>query len=113
MFVSGLTLQDRPGAKKRYESGQGWEQYPQWTDRTSILLPFPPQLYQPLPTIIKRTAFLDFPIYVFDPAKHADQKKAHDGSAEQSQERSHSTDRRAGSVATFSSAHDPSCEDHP
>jgi steroid 5-alpha reductase family enzyme len=25
LFVSGLTLQERPGAKKRYESGQGWE----------------------------------------------------------------------------------------
>lgn len=27
LFMSGLTLQERPGAKKRYESGQEWEQY--------------------------------------------------------------------------------------
>src|SRR4051812_42764978 len=27
MFVSGLMLQERPGAKKRYGSRQGWEQY--------------------------------------------------------------------------------------
>jgi hypothetical protein len=28
MFVSGLTLQERPGAKKRYEKGEGWNEYP-------------------------------------------------------------------------------------
>jgi hypothetical protein len=73
MFVSGLTLQERPGAKKRCESGNNWEAYARYLHRTSILIPFPPQLYAPLPTIIKRTIFLEFPIYVFDPAKHADQ----------------------------------------
>jgi steroid 5-alpha reductase family enzyme len=83
MFVSGLTLQERPGAKKRYESGQGWEQYQRWTERTSILVPFPPQLYAPLPTFLKRTLFLDFPIYVFDPAKHADLKKVQERQAEE------------------------------
>ncbi|KAH6692344.1 hypothetical protein F5X68DRAFT_259030 [Plectosphaerella plurivora] len=72
MFVSGLTLQERPGAKKRYEKGQNWEGYSRYLRRTSILIPFPPQLYEPLPTIIKRTLFLEFPIYVFDPAKHSD-----------------------------------------
>ena len=83
MFVSGLTLQERPGAKKRYESGQGWEQYKRWTERTSILIPLPPQLYAPLPTFLKRSLLLDFPIYVFDPAKHADQKKVQDREAEE------------------------------
>jgi steroid 5-alpha reductase family enzyme len=83
MFVSGLTLQERPGAKKRYESGQGWEQYKRWTERTSILVPFPPQLYAPLPTFLKRTLLLDFPIYVFDPAKHADPKKVQERQAEE------------------------------
>jgi len=72
LFVSGLTLQERPGAKKRYESGNGWEAYKRYLDRTSILIPFPPQLYVRLPTILKRTIFLEFPIYVFDPAKHSD-----------------------------------------
>ncbi|CAI0654260.1 unnamed protein product [Colletotrichum noveboracense] len=72
MFVSGLTLQERPGAKKRYEKGQNWEGYKRYLDRTSILIPFPPQLYARMPTILKRTIFLEFPMYVFDPAKHSD-----------------------------------------
>lgn len=72
MFVSGLTLQERPGAKKRYESGKNWEAYANYLHRTSILIPLPPQLYARLPVIVKRTVLLEFPIYVFDPAKHAD-----------------------------------------
>lgn len=75
MFVSGLTLQERPGAKKRYEKGEGWPEYAAYLHRTSMLIPFPPQLYKQLPVILKRTLFLEFPIYVFDPAKHADQSK--------------------------------------
>ncbi|CZT51920.1 uncharacterized protein RSE6_13144 [Rhynchosporium secalis] len=72
LFVSGLTLQERPGAKKRYEKNDHWEEYSCYLNRTSILIPFPPQIYSKLPTIIKRTIFLEFPIYVFDPAKHSD-----------------------------------------
>lgn len=83
LFVSGLTLQERPGAKKRYESGQGWEQYKRWTERTSILIPFPPQIYVHLPTLVKRTVFLEFPIYVFDPSKHADLGKVREREAEE------------------------------
>ena len=83
MFLSGLPLQERPGAKKRYESGNHWESYKTYTERTSILIPFPPQLYVRLPTILKRTIFLEFPIYVFDPAKHADQSKVKDREAEE------------------------------
>ncbi|KAI4228604.1 MAG: hypothetical protein L6R40_008115 [Gallowayella cf. fulva] len=83
MFVSGLTLQERPGAKKRYESGNHWESFSRYTKRTSILTPFPPQLYERMPTILKRTIFLEFPIYVFDPAKHADQSKVRDREAEE------------------------------
>ncbi|KAL9627562.1 MAG: hypothetical protein Q9204_006477, partial [Flavoplaca sp. TL-2023a] len=83
MFVSGLTLQERPGAKKRYESGNHWESFSRYTKRTSILIPFPPQLYEPMPTILKRTLFLEFPIYVFDPAKHADQSKIREREAEE------------------------------
>lgn len=75
MFVSGLTLSERPGAKKRYENGANWEGYQKYLNRTSILVPFPPQLYERLPTIIKRTIFLEFPMYVFDPAKHSDGAK--------------------------------------
>ena len=75
LFVSGLPLQERPGAKKRYEKGDHWEEYAEYLRRTSILIPFPPQIYGKLPTILKRTIFLEFPLYVFDPAKHADSAK--------------------------------------
>ena len=83
MFVSGLPLQERPGAKKRYESGNHFESFKTYTERTSILIPFPPQLYVLLPTFFKRTVFLEFPIYVFDPAKHADQNKVQQREAEE------------------------------
>ena len=71
-FISGLNLQERPGAKKRWEKRDHWPEYAQWLHRTSILIPFPPQLYVLLPTILKRTIFLEFPLYVFDPTKHSD-----------------------------------------
>lgn len=72
MFVSGLNLQERPGAKKRYEKDNHWEEYSRYLNRTSMLIPFPPQIYEKLPTVLRRTVFLEFPMYVFDPAKHAD-----------------------------------------
>lgn len=75
MFICGLTLQERPGAKKRYEKNNHCEEYCRYLSRTSILIPFPPQLYSRMPTILKRTIFLEFPIYVFDPAKHSDMSK--------------------------------------
>ncbi|EDU50538.1 repeatmulti-domain protein [Pyrenophora tritici-repentis] len=87
MFVSGLTLQERPAAKKRYEKGTKWPEYQEYLHRTSILIPFPPQLYARMPVILKRTIFLEFPIYVFDPAKHADQSKVQAREAEEGQGR--------------------------
>lgn len=72
MFVSGLNLQERPKAKKTYEKGDGWAEYAAYLHKTSMLLPFPPRLYSRLPIVVKRTLFLEFPLYVFDPAKHAD-----------------------------------------
>ncbi|OCK77525.1 oxidoreductase-like protein [Lepidopterella palustris CBS 459.81] len=83
MFVSGLPLQERPGAKKRYEKGINWDAYATYLRRTSILIPFPPQIYEKTPMFLKRTIFLEFPIYVFDPAKHADQSKAQSATAEE------------------------------
>ena len=83
LFVSGLPLQERPGAKKKYESGNNWDFYKRYTERTSILIPFPPQIYVRLPVILKRTIFLELPIYVFDPAKHADQSKVREREAEE------------------------------
>ncbi|PTB37791.1 hypothetical protein M441DRAFT_60950 [Trichoderma asperellum CBS 433.97] len=71
LFVSGISLSERPKAKARYESGNNWQGYKRWLDRTSVLIPFPPQLYEKMPTILKRTVFLEFPMYVFDPKKHS------------------------------------------
>ena len=85
MFVSGLPLQERPGAKKRYEKGIQWPAYERYIRRTSILIPFPPSQYEKMPDSIKRTIFLEFPIYRFDPAKHADQSKVQARSAEEGQ----------------------------
>ncbi|KAI1464370.1 DUF1295-domain-containing protein [Daldinia caldariorum] len=72
LFVSGLPLSERPGAKKRYEEGLNWDAYRRYLNRTSILIPFPPQIYERVPIFLKRTVFLEFPMYVFDPAKHSD-----------------------------------------
>lgn len=72
LFVSGVPLSERPKTKARYESDNNWQAYERWLDRTGILIPFPPQLYEKMPTILKRTIFLEFPMYVFDPKKHSD-----------------------------------------
>ncbi|KAI9680170.1 MAG: hypothetical protein M1829_001407 [Trizodia sp. TS-e1964] len=72
MFVSGLNLQERPAAKKRYDNFLNWQQYHGYLERTSILIPFPPQIYVHLPVFLKRTLFLEFPIYVFDPEVHSE-----------------------------------------
>lgn len=83
MFVSGLPLNERPAAKKKYEKGAGWPEYEAWLHRTSMLIPFPPQIYSRLPVWVKRTIFLEFPIYVFDPSKHADMDKVREREAEE------------------------------
>ncbi|KAI7412978.1 oxidoreductase-like protein [Hortaea werneckii] len=83
MFVSGLPLQERPGAKKRFEKGTGWPEYEKWLHDTSILFPMPPAIWRNLPVIVKRTVGLELPMYVFDPAKHADQSKAQAQAAEE------------------------------
>lgn len=76
LFVSGLTLQERQSAKKKYESdgpdGEGWLQYKRWTERTSILIPMPPAVWKALPQFVKRTVGFEWPMYVFVPEKHAD-----------------------------------------
>lgn len=94
MFVSGLTLSERPKAKTRYNKDQNWEGYKRWLDRTSILIPFPPQLYEKMPTVLKRTVFLEFPIYVFDPAKHSDVNRPGGQSAGEDRARETDEDNR-------------------
>lgn len=81
MFVSGLPLSERSKAKSRYEKNNNWLEYKRWLDRTSILIPFPPQLYEKVPTILKRTIFLEFPMYVFDPERHSDTSPQQDGAS--------------------------------
>jgi hypothetical protein len=80
MFISGLTLQERPTAKRRYEKNSNYELYTAWLDNTSIMIPFPSSIYRRLPKIVKQTIFLDFPIYRFDPAKHSDAAQRKHGS---------------------------------
>lgn len=88
LFVSGLTLQERPGAKKRYEKGVGWPQYEKYLHDTSILIPMPPAIWSKLPVIVKRTIGCEWPLYVFDPAKHADQDKMQEREAEEGRQQS-------------------------
>ncbi|RSL85973.1 hypothetical protein CEP51_003066 [Fusarium floridanum] len=97
MFVSGLPLSERPKAKSRYEKGNNWEGYKRWLDRTSILIPFPPQLYEKMPVFLKRTLFLEFPMYVFDPAKHSDVSKP-GGAREESRQGNRQDGRNGESV---------------
>ena len=90
MFVSGLPLQERPGAKKRYEKGTGWPEYEKYLHDTSILIPMPPAVWSRLPVVVKRTVGLEFPMYVFDPAKHADEGKTQERQAEEGRQQSES-----------------------
>jgi hypothetical protein len=92
MFLSGLPLSERPGAKKRYEKGDNWDAYARYLNRTSILILFPPQIYEKLPVFLKRTIFLEFPMYVFDPTKHSGVAKGQAG-AEEGREDNHAGDR--------------------
>ena len=96
MFLSGLPLQERPGAKKRYEKGTGWPEYEKYLHDTSILIPMPPAIWRNLPVIVKRTIGCEFPIYVFDPAKHADQSKVQERSAEEGRQQSEGENRQSG-----------------
>lgn len=100
MFLSGLPLSERPGAKKRYEKGENWDAYARYLNRTSILIPFPPQIYEKLPVFLKRTIFLEFPMYVFDPAKHSDAGKGQ-AAAEEGRQKTH------GGVRNQSQSGDP------
>lgn len=95
MFVSGLPLQERPGAKKRYEKGVGWPKYERYLHETSILIPMPPAVWRNLPVIVKRTIGLEFPMYVFDPAKHADQDKVNEREAEEGRQQSSGEGRQS------------------
>lgn len=55
LFVSGLPLQEKPTAKRRYEKQEGWEEYQVYLKRTSILVPMPTRVWERLPMTLKRT----------------------------------------------------------
>lgn len=94
MFLSGLPTAEKPAAKKMFlmshspdsnsptserelnssfsnpePKNDTWANYKQYLSKTSILIPIPPQLYRPLPEVVKRTLLLDFPFYRFDEGK--------------------------------------------
>ena len=81
MFASGVPTAEKPTAKKYYllshdpsdspaaphnpEFPDAWKKYQSYLASTSILIPIPPFLYRLLPTFIKKTILLDFPMYEF------------------------------------------------
>jgi len=79
MFGSGVPYSAKPQAKRFYLKAYGpetrqddpviWEQYKTYLSRTSILIPIPPGVYKGLPSIVKKTLLLDFPMYQFDELK--------------------------------------------
>lgn len=93
MFLSGLPTAEKPTAKKFFlmshspdndsstqtreasnfsvpeAKNDTWANYKRYLARTSVLIPFPPELYRPLPEFVKRSVLLDFPMYRFDENK--------------------------------------------
>ncbi|KAI0337265.1 DUF1295-domain-containing protein [Trametopsis cervina] len=86
MFASGIPTAEKPTAKKFFlmsnepsvssssasdspEYPEAWTNYKSYLNSTSLLIPIPPVLYRPLPTWLKKTLLLDFPMYNFDEAK--------------------------------------------
>jgi hypothetical protein len=74
MFGSGLPTAEKPTAKKFFllsyaqdtQFVGAWSHYQEYLKDTSILLPIPPSIYRSLPTIVKRTILMDFPMYNFN-----------------------------------------------
>ncbi|KAF5335935.1 hypothetical protein D9611_006246 [Ephemerocybe angulata] len=79
MFGSGVPTGEKPVAERYFLMSNGppshlqpfpaqegaWDRYKNYLNETSILIPIPPPLYRPLPTILKRTLLMDFPFYQF------------------------------------------------
>ena len=66
MFLTGMPINERPAHQKQWKNGN-WTEYSKYLQRTSVLIPFPPSLYESLPQSIKSTLFLEFPVYRFVP----------------------------------------------
>ncbi|KAJ1306618.1 hypothetical protein OPQ81_007615 [Rhizoctonia solani] len=84
MFGSGIPTAQKPTAKKFYLLSNGpkathanaWKNYQRYLKRTSVLIPFPPALYERLPQFIKTAVLLDLPIYRFN--EETDGQKAYE-----------------------------------
>ncbi|TFL07103.1 hypothetical protein BDV98DRAFT_646822 [Pterulicium gracile] len=77
MFGSGLPTAEKPTGKKFYLMSHGpkasdpgaWKEYQAFLDKTSVLVLFPRRLYKIFPKWMKRSVFLDLPIYQFNEKK--------------------------------------------
>ncbi|CAE6418256.1 unnamed protein product [Rhizoctonia solani] len=84
IFGSGIPTAQKPTAKKFYllsngpnaTHGNAWQNYQRYMKRTSVLIPFPPALYERLPQSIKTVFLLDLPMYQFH--EETDGKKAYE-----------------------------------
>ncbi|KAF8757560.1 hypothetical protein RHS01_03418 [Rhizoctonia solani] len=84
IFGSGIPTAQKPTAQKFYLLSNGpnathrnaWPNYKRYMKRTSVLIPFPPALYERLPQFIKTTFLLDLPMYQFH--EETDGKKAYE-----------------------------------
>lgn len=75
MCGSGVPTAEKPTAQKFFLMSHGpqaaegqqeaWSRYQEHLNSTSILIPLPPSIYRPIPTIIKRTVLMDFPFYQY------------------------------------------------
>jgi steroid 5-alpha reductase family enzyme len=74
LFVSGLPIVEE-SADRKHGSNPDYRAYKQ---RTSILLPLPPPIYEKIPTAIKSSVLLDWPMYNTMNKQH---KKAPDESS--------------------------------
>jgi steroid 5-alpha reductase family enzyme len=78
LFVSGIPLNEASYDKK-YATGDTREDYLAFKNRTSILIPLPPTLYEKFPKFIKRSLLLDLPFYNhFEPKPHQPAAKSGD-----------------------------------
>jgi len=59
LFVSGIPLLEKQADKKFC----GNSEYFVYKDCTSVLILIPPRWYKPIPVCLKRSVFLDFPMY--------------------------------------------------
>lgn len=68
MFISGIPLLEKSADGKH----GGKEEYVTYKKRTSVLILFPPGLYEKLPETVKKTLLLDFALYNPGPAAEED-----------------------------------------